>query len=428
MQQELDAVVGRLADRGEFSGGALIARGNDILAETISGSANFETDEPLTVDTRFSIASLTKGFTAAVILSLAEESRLSIDDTLGRHIPEVPAFADATLRHLLTHQAGTPRDFPADRTGTPIAISEAQRLDWIARQPPAAEPDRATAYSNVGFYLLTLVAERSSGKPIRELYQERIFTPLGMTSATFELGGRIVPESATGYVPGFEGPARAPFSNLPPVEGATGIYATPRDVLRWITGLKTGQILTDASRADMLKPYGDFYGLGIGVYRRAGRSCFGHDGSEPGFTCFFDHYKDSNLTLMAFSNVGTFARELLMESAMLNIAFGDSFEPPELPAERITPLNANALVGTYRVFPGLDLEVVPASDGLYLRGTGGVFTPLICLDGNQFWYPQRYARVAFEGAETGQAARIIWTDMEGNRFPCERVESAESSE
>jgi CubicO group peptidase (beta-lactamase class C family) len=238
-EARIDSIFARFAAPGSPGCVATVMRAGEIVFTRGYGVANRETGEPLTAQTVIDGGSLTKQFTAFAVAMLAAEGRLSLDDDIRTHIPELPAYPHTvTLRHLLNHASGIREytELPAlaadGSTGTGLLL----RADGLS-----FAPGERYVYSNSGFLLLGRVVERVSGQPIAAFLRERIFQPLGMEHTwlpadTADLRGRAHAyiRADTGWV-----------HQNPPAEvaqGDFGVLTTPADLARWDRNLYNGRV------------------------------------------------------------------------------------------------------------------------------------------------------------------------------------------
>jgi CubicO group peptidase (beta-lactamase class C family) len=232
---------------------AIVADG--LLEKTRGyGLANVEHSVPVTAETIFQSGSLGKQFTAAAVLLLAEDGRLSLDDPITDHLREAPASWDAvTIRHLLTHTAGLPDyedwlDFRRD-------YEEEELVRGIGERPRVFEPGTAWSYSNSGYLVLGALVSRLSGAHWSEVLQERVFAPAGMETARVISEAEIVPHRSSGYR--MEGGRLLNQESVSPTLLSTGdgaLYFTILDLVKWDQALRSGAILSAASRRAMWQP------------------------------------------------------------------------------------------------------------------------------------------------------------------------------
>jgi CubicO group peptidase (beta-lactamase class C family) len=206
-----DAQVGEAVDRvaaeliaNRTSAGfsvAIFRNGKPVLVKGY-GSANLEDSAPATAQTVYRVGSVTKEFTAACILLLAERGKLSVDDPLARYLPEFPRANEVTLRQLLNHSSGI-RNY-TDETWlaetSPRNLSTAQMVDFIARQKPLYdfEPQTGWSYSNSGYFLLGAVIEKVSGQGYAQFLEANVLKPLGLADTRVDDLAEVVPHRAAG--------------------------------------------------------------------------------------------------------------------------------------------------------------------------------------------------------------------------------------
>jgi CubicO group peptidase (beta-lactamase class C family) len=312
-----DAVAGAARDwvREHKAPGIAIGvmQGDHIVLARGYGLANIELRVPVTPDTVFRIGSITKQFTAAAALRLAEQGKLSLDDREG----------SATLRQILTHSSGV-TSF-TDRDVRPAG-------GWSVRRDPAAmqaliaglappyrfTPGTGWQYSNSGFYLAGAAVERASGQPLGTWLASAFFTPLGMTRTAIDDEREIVPDRASGYASTPEGFTNAAWVSASVPGGAGAMRSTVTDLLRWQHALLGGRVLAQSSLAQMLAPArlsdGSLarrgpagcrlsqYGMGEYLDSPNGVRKVSHGGSIDGFRAYLASYPDRGLAFVILTN------------------------------------------------------------------------------------------------------------------------------
>lgn len=239
-----------------------------------------------TTNTSFAIASVSKHVTAALVLKLTEEGKLSLTDRLADKLPALPVSGQVTLERLLTHTSGLPemlnfRNQLALDWSTPIA-TEAW-LDRIAMLPAASgSPVGRYLYCNTGYVLLGAVVEKVHGSTLADAYQELVFSPAGVSGITF--GPPNNDDVASGFRNGFPVPAM----HASRAGGAGGLYASPTALLRWTWAIRTNKVLQESSTKAMFSPQvaggvlpGDYYGFGWMISKKG---TLYHGGKVDGFT------------------------------------------------------------------------------------------------------------------------------------------------
>jgi CubicO group peptidase (beta-lactamase class C family) len=278
------------------------------------GAADLTYGMPFTPETPTNIGSSSKQFTGFALALLASRGRLSLDDDVRKHIPELKDFGKKiTVRHLLTHTTGY-REFINTLIiegrqvleGDYIAPDEVIKV--INRQPTLQnEPGAEFNYNNSAFSLATIVVERVTGRPFSEFMRDEVFLPLGMTKTWVRANpGQIIPGRSIGYIPG-EGGFRE-VRDLHASAGAGGIYTTPGDVAKWLRNLKTGQLggpavikeLTTSFVLNDGKPSN--YGYGVFLDSTRGVRRWQHGGNDVAHSSTFVYYPDLDAGYVVFSN------------------------------------------------------------------------------------------------------------------------------
>jgi CubicO group peptidase (beta-lactamase class C family) len=239
---------------GQVPGAAvLVLRDGKPLLRRGYGLADLETGTPVAPDTNFRLASVTKQFTAAAILLLAQDGKLSLDDPVRTWLPSLPASDDAiTLRHLLTHSSGL---IDYEDLMAPDATEQVHDIDvlhLLEREPRLYfAPGTGYRYSNGAYALLALVVGKASGQDFASFLHDRIFQPLGMAhTVAYEKGISTVAHRAYGHSLVDGKWTRTDQSSTSAVLGDGGIYSSIDDLAKWDAALYDDRLLSDASRAD----------------------------------------------------------------------------------------------------------------------------------------------------------------------------------
>lgn len=333
------AVATQLAAHTAPGFAVAIARGGTIVFAKGYGTANLEDGAPVTAQTVFRIGSITKQFTAACILLLAEDGKLAIDDPLAKYLPDFPGADRITLRQMLTHTSGlhnytTAPDF---RTFTQNDRTTAEMVAYIAAQKPEFDftPGTAYSYSNSGYYLLGAVIEKVSGQSYAAFLKQRVLDPLGLKDTAFDQNADVVPGRAAGYTakPGTPSGFVNAYYASQSVAGAAGaLRSTLADLVRWHNALLGGKLLNPASLAAMttpgrlsngrpisanvvaipgVPPGPPFeYGFGLRLATELGHAAIGHGGAISGYNALVMSYPDSATTIVLLSNADGAAAKL----------------------------------------------------------------------------------------------------------------------
>jgi len=288
----LERAIGQeLARRGGV--GATVAVVQDGRVLLAKGFGRRSVDSPARVDdgTLFGIGSVTKQFTSAAALLLAEQGKLSVTDKVAKYYSDATRANDVTILDLMNHVSGYPDYYPLDfvdrRMLKPIAPDDLIRR--YAGAPLDFEPGTRWSYSNTGYILLGRILEKASGQLLGTFLREKIFTPLGMTHTAYEpnAGDSRVASGFTSFALTKLAPAAREGQGW--VGSAGAIYSTAADIARWDIALMAGRVLAPASWELMTKPRllangkSSNYGCGLSVGTRDGLTVFTHGGAVSGF-------------------------------------------------------------------------------------------------------------------------------------------------
>jgi CubicO group peptidase (beta-lactamase class C family) len=237
----------KMAARDEFSGAVLIVHNGKTLFEAAYGLADREKKIPNRTGTKFNIGSINKSFTETAAKMLVAEGKLSLDDTIGKFIPDYPnkeAAAQITVRHLLAMTSGI-GDFFGERyekADKKKILTLADYLPLFADQPLAFKPGERNLYSNGGFVVMGLIIAKASGMDYYDFIRERVYKPAGMVDSGSFAKDEIVADRALGYTKE-GGPLRSNYDSLPGRgSSAGGGYSTLRDMLNYATALREGRL------------------------------------------------------------------------------------------------------------------------------------------------------------------------------------------
>lgn len=398
LARDLDAWARPLVEAGHLSGQVLIADRDGILVERAYGFAQRELRVPVTAETRFCIASVTKPMTSMLAIQLMQERKLGYTDTLERWLPGLPSGGRITVEHLLRHRAGFPHRVTTDKDET-RPMSAADMVEFARRCTLLFEPGSRTSYSSTGFSVLARVLELAGGRPYGELLRERLCEPLGMTHTSHADLRALMPDRAVSYVPGRIGLENAPLKDLSFLVGAGSVYSTARDLHRLAQAVASGR-LGDAVRQSWV---------------RDGR--INWNGSTNGFRAFVDWDSASGIAIVFAGNVHTGAPDLLRK-VVPRIVAGERVEPaarPEPPVARVSDEALRRCEGVYQLGNGTRLEV-RARDG-WLFANEWTLAPL---SDTRFFSLRDYGEVTVVLDAAGRPERLDWK-VAGDSLPAPRI-------
>ncbi|MDN5288159.1 MAG: hypothetical protein JWR38_4433 [Mucilaginibacter sp.] len=294
-----------------------VIKDNKVIWLTAYGFANSENDTPADTSTIYRIGSITKTFTAVVLMQLVQEGKIKLDDPVEQYLPEIKkldGYADAgkiTFRQLASHTSGLKRE-PDVRNADvgPLDKWEEKLISCIPYTSFNSRPSEAFLYSNMGYALLGLALSRVTGVPYMQMVQQRILTPLHMNDTFFRLPDDKRTRLAEGISNNNKGTINAKLP-LKEIEGRGyrvpngGIFSTPSDLSKFVISLMGAPPLISAKSLNQMQeipPGGRNYGLGLMLFDKNGSEIIGHNGSVPGYTSQFAIEKQSGYAVILMRN------------------------------------------------------------------------------------------------------------------------------
>ena len=297
---DIDALMRDYA--GQVPGASVVVvRDDKVVFQKSYGGANLEERVVATAQTHYRLASVTKQFTAAAILTLAERGKLSLDESIRKDLPSLPSYADPiTIRQLLTHTSGLIDYEDVIPEGTTTQLKDVDVLRLLeAQQPTYFAPGTSYRYSNTGYAFLALIVERASGLTFADFLRDNIFLPLAMnTTVAHEEGVSTVGHRAYGYSRTDNSWTRTDQSNTSAVLGDGGIYTSVEELVHWLRALDRGRFAeATVPRVDTDKR-GTRYGFGW----RIADDVVSHTGETRGFRNALVRFPKERLSVVVLTN------------------------------------------------------------------------------------------------------------------------------
>ena len=319
-----------------FSGVVLAAKGGDVLVNKAFGDANYEFGVPNTPDTRFAIGSISKRFTFVVIMRLAREKKLSLDDPISKWVPDFPSADKITIAHLLNHHSGI-QDPDKLRGVIRKNLTTADVVDAIKTQPLDSVPGSTYSYTTANYALLAHIIERVTGDSYANVVRKYVYDPAGMRDSGELSTTIVVPRLASGYMPD-------PFSNALSVcgpedtswkTGGGASYSTARDVMRFVRAYSS-TLLTKEERA--------LWDTEDENTTLLERNVLESNGSAPGASAVINYFPDDELTVVVLANNSSpVARTIARDVA--SMYFGEKYTVPSVTLAPGKPFDARLLRG-----------------------------------------------------------------------------------
>ncbi|HYE61812.1 MAG TPA: serine hydrolase domain-containing protein [Phycisphaerales bacterium] len=334
--EKLGAYADKLAARDAFSGTVLLAKDGKVLVERAVGVANRDFNAPVTIDTKFNLGSMNKMFTAVSVMQLVEKGKLSLDDTLAKHLDDTwcsqEVLDKVQIKHLLTHTSGLGSYF-----NETFDKSSRARFRKVADFKPLTrdetlqfEPGTQWKYSNTGMLLAGAVIEKVSGMDYFEYVRKNITGPAGMTATECYDLDKSNHNLAVGYVRTRTPEGKVEYINnlyTHVIRGgpAGGGYSTAPDLLRFDQAMRSGKLVSEASLKQLWTAHPEIasknYGYGFFVENSPAGRVVGHSGGFTGVSADLTMYLDEGYTVIVMANLGSSA-EMIKQRARELIAQG----------------------------------------------------------------------------------------------------------
>ena len=372
-KQRLGEVASSFTKDDGFMGAVLVAKGTDILLDEGYGKAVVEWNIPNSPNVKFRIGSMTKQFTAALVLLEQEDGKLSVGDPIRKYLPDSPdAWDKITVADLLHHTSGVP-NFIFDKRffeWRMVSHTPAEEMELFRDKPLNFLPGTQWEYSNSNYVLLGIILEKVSGKRYVDLLQERILIPLGMKNSGLDDDDLILPKRAEGYEPGSKGIVSTRSQSMSVGWSTGAMYSTTGDLLRRERGLFGGKVLSASSLKQMTTATKGKYGCGVFVSRKDDMEVVEHGGSIEGFNSYMIYLPARNIAVIALSNVSGDAPDK-MDAELLDVTLGKTVTlAKQRVAVPIAKGELSKFVGDYQISAQLSLNITASDQGLVVLATG----------------------------------------------------------
>ncbi len=367
-KEKLDAFLDRIESEDQGMGSLSIFRDGEEIYQRSIGYADTKKRTAAGPATVYRIGSISKIFTAAIILQLTEENLLSLETPLADYYPGIPNAEKITIEHLLRHRSGlynftNAEDYPSYMESP---MSPPEMIELFTANGTVFEPGEKFEYSNTNYVLLSFIIEKATGHPYPEVLYNRIARPCGLAHTYY--GGPIGEKDGEAFSYKYEkgwSPSTETDMSLP--QGAGAIVSTAGDINRFMVSLFGGKLISGES-LDKMIDIQDRYGLGLMQFPFGEKKAFGHGGGIDAFQSLTGYFREEKVAITYLSNGVRYPLNSIMIGA-LSILFDEPFEIPEF--NKVSPKILDRYVGTYTSpeIP-IDLKIFREGDSLYGQGTG----------------------------------------------------------
>ena len=396
---KLDSYFNALEQNDRFMGSVAVSQNGEIIYAKSIGFADAEKKVKATEHTKYRIGSITKSFTAVMMLKAAEEKKVDLNQPISTWFPTIKNAKEITVKHLLLHRSGI-HDFTTDKNylmWNTQPKAENEMIKIMAKGGSDFRPDSKAEYSNSNFVLLSFILEKIYSKPYAELVQEYIIKPLGLTN-TYVFGKINTSNNECksykflgSWIPQTETDPSIPL-------GAGALISTPIDLTKFADGLFSGKLLTTESLESM-KTMKDDYGIGLfqmPIFKSMG---FGHTGGIDGFSSVFAHFADRKISYALTCN-GNNYRNNEISVAVLSAMFGTPYEIPVFSNYTLTSEDLEQYLGLY-TSKETSFKITILKDGntLIAKGKGQPAFPLEATEKDKFKFEQANVKFEFNPTE-----------------------------
>jgi len=397
-KEKMDSLFSLIEAENKGMGSIAIMHQGESVYERAFGMAQVEDQIKATPNTRYHIGSISKTFTATIIMQLIEEGKLALNTPLSEFFPKIPNADSIYIEHMLRHQSGLFNFTSADdyQKWMEQEMSRERFLEIIRNYPIEFGAGEKTAYSNTNYVLLTFIAEDVSHESYASLLEERIVKPCRLQQTQF--GTKGTSEEALSYT--FAKTWQASTQTHPSVTlGAGGILSTPADLNKFLTCLFEGKLVSEAS-LEKMKNLENGVGMGLFRFPFHDKYAYGHTGGVDGFLSIATYFPKEKVALAYLSNGVVMSRNDILIGA-LSIYFGREYQLPEFTEPLDLPVKTlKQYVGTYSS-PGLplSLKIFIKEEQLFGQGTNQPSFPLQAYEEDKFRFEAAQLTIDFHPEE-----------------------------
>jgi CubicO group peptidase (beta-lactamase class C family) len=332
-------------------GSLAIAKDGNVLYTRAIGYSQINGTEktPLTSANRFRIGSITKMYTATMILQLVEEGKLKLSDTLDKFFPQIPNAEKITIAQILAHRSGIPnvrRDREPQRNVNTTPMTKDEMLALIVKGTPDFEPDTKHSYSNSGYQLLGLILEKLTGKPYHQALEEGITSKVLLADTYTATGNIDVSKSeALTYINAGSDWKQGPETHPSILFSAGSIVSTPNDMAKFIQALFDWKLISQES-LNQMKTIRDGDGFGMETFTFAGKTFYGHTGGGDNYGAWLAYQSEEKLAVAYTTNAKvTPVKDIV--SGVIDIYYNRPFHIPSFETIVVSPEVLDKYVGVY---------------------------------------------------------------------------------
>ncbi len=411
LSNSMDSVLTACTSKNMLNASILVAKKGEVLISKGYGIANSNYNLPNKADTKFKLASVSKQFTAACIMLLEEQGKLSVNDPLSKYAPDFLNAKKITIHQLLNHTSGIQNatELPEfDTLYRYLPTTDAKQITQFKNLKSDFEPGTKWNYSNSGYIILSYIIEKVSGTSYENFVEKNIFEKLGMKNSGYYNNNEVYANVATGYTSVNDKLENVKYIDMSVPSGAGSLYSTVEDLYVWYKALMTNKLLKKESFTKMTTPWkeGEDYGYGLMVGKTNEHKWIMHSGGIEGFATVIVMFPEDDLFIAVLSNVDNYTL-FNPRKTLRAIAFGDKYEMPmQRVAIKVDPKTLDQYVGNYELMPGFVLSVTTRNGAIYSQATGQSELEIFPEAVDKFFLKQVAAQLVFNKDEKGKVTSV----------------------
>jgi CubicO group peptidase (beta-lactamase class C family) len=394
--KRIDSLIEKAVKINRFNGSVLVSKNGKIVYEKAFGYQNVEKHVLNTSNTIYQIGSTTKEFTAAVIIKLAEQQKLSLEDKLSKYFPDYKRGNEITIKHLLTHTSGI---YEILRDHTAVLESAAPRskermLSFFINKPLDFDPGTQYSYCNSGYILLGLIIEKVTGQTYQHVVSNFILKPLKMDHTGFDFAGLKSSHKAMGYTKYTQiiHEASIPWDSTA-TYSAGSLYSTVKDLYLWHRGLLNYKVYSKSSLEAATTPFLEGYGLGCWIDTVYNKKIVSLGGNILGFTGYFGRIQEEDVCVILLNNI--YNRQI--ETIGLSI-FAILYNKPYsyFDVLKLAPAELEKYVGEYEVNADYKVKIIRTGGQLFIQRNNLPVIEMFAYKKNLFFQKDDDIRISFQ--------------------------------
>lgn len=416
----LDQYLNAHLAQGTFSGTVAVTQNGKTIYSKGFGMADYEKGVANGPEVKYRIGSVTKSFTAVLVMQLQEKGKLSVQDKLSKYLPDFPNSDKLTLHHLLTHTSGLPDYVNQWKDVNTKPTTNQQIIEFFKNNELEFEPGTKWKYNSTGYILLGRVIEVVTSKPYEKVLAQQILKPLKMKDSGLEFSSPVK-GMAKGY--NHDGLEREPgrFIDMSWCHAAGAMYATPADLAKFDEALRSGKLLKPESAKQMFTPVMKNYSYGWVVDSVHQTQRISHSGAINGFKANFIRLPQHNIAITVMSNYESQQVNGPISADITAIVLGAPYEVPVVrQMVQLKPEQLQSYVGEYQVGPKMVFKVTLTDNLLYVGAPGQDSFAIFPEAEDKFFVKVAPALVTFEKDADGKITKMLMHHR-GRAMPAARI-------